>query len=80
MSARAPLGTVFGNLVIGRDLSDVWVVFRVRSRSYRSEPRRKQRALVEELEAFCWGVEADFQILLGLQALGRRAVRRRRGG
>jgi len=59
----APLQTVFSNLVIARDLRDVWAVFRIRGRSYRSEPRRKQRALVEQLEAFCWGVEADFQIL-----------------
>jgi AAA-like domain len=49
--------------VIARDLGDVWAVFRIRGRSYRSEPRRKQRALVEQLEAFCWGVEADFQIV-----------------
>lgn len=63
MTPRAPLQTVFGNLVIARDLRDVWAVFRLRCRSYRSEPRRKQRALAEELEAFCWGVEADFQVL-----------------
>jgi hypothetical protein len=54
---------VFGNLVVARDMSDVWAVYRIRGRSYRSEPRRKQQALVEQLEAFCWGVEADFQIM-----------------
>jgi hypothetical protein len=61
--AEAPIQTVFGNLVFARDASDAWAVFRLRCRSYRSEPRRKQRALVDGLEAFCEAVKADFQIL-----------------
>jgi hypothetical protein len=60
---RAPIQTVFGNLIVARDGTDVWAVFRVRCRSYRSEPRRKQRALAEELESFCWQAEANFQVL-----------------
>ncbi len=61
--ARAPIQTVFGNLVLARDAGDAWAVFRLRCRSYRSEPRRKQRALVDGLEGFCEAVKADFQIL-----------------
>jgi hypothetical protein len=61
--AGAPIETVFGNLVLTGDGRDAWAVFRVRCRSYRSEPRRKQRALVDTLESFCAGIRADFQIL-----------------
>jgi hypothetical protein len=61
--AGAPIQTVFGNVVLARDPGDAWAVFRVRCRSYRSEPRRKQRALVDALEGFCAAVQADFQIL-----------------
>ena len=60
--AEAPIQTVFRNLVLARDAGDAWAVFRLRCRSYRSEPRRKQRALVDGLEAFCEAVKADFQI------------------
>jgi hypothetical protein len=61
--AGAPIHTVFGNLVLAPGAGDAWAVFRVRCRSYRSEPRRKQRALVDGLEGFCDAVKADFQIL-----------------
>jgi hypothetical protein len=61
--AGAPIQTVFGNVVLARDAGDAWAVFRVRCRSYRSEPRRKQRALVDALEGFCAAIQADFQIL-----------------
>ena len=63
MMAGAPIQTVFGNVVLARDGADPWAVFRVRCRSYRSEPRRKQRALVDALESFCAAIQADFQIL-----------------
>jgi hypothetical protein len=61
--AGAPIQTVFGNLVLARDGGDAWGVFRLRCGSYRSEPRRKQRALVDGLEGFCEAVKADFQIM-----------------
>ena len=55
--AEAPIQTVFGNLVLARDAGDAWAVFRLRCRSYRSEPRRKQRALVDGLESVLRGGE-----------------------
>lgn len=58
-----PVHTVVGNLVLTGERGDGWAVFSVRCRSYRSEPRRKQRALVDGLEALCQTVRADFQIL-----------------
>ena len=76
----APIQTVFGNVVLARDAGDAWAVFRVRCRSYRSEPRRKQRALVEQLEAFCAGVEADFQILRVSRRWDAGRVRARTAG
>src|SRR5436305_4812766 len=63
LMSEGPSQTVVGHRVLARDAGDGWAVFRLRCRSYRSEPRRKQRALVDGLEAFCEAVKADFQIL-----------------
>lgn len=57
-----PVVAIDGNL-IARTWDDVWAVFALQSRSYRSEPQRRQQALVAGLTNYGLNAGADFQIL-----------------
>jgi hypothetical protein len=51
------------NLVFARDAGDVWALYRVIGRSYPGLSVRRKIELKEELEAFAYTIEADFQLL-----------------
>jgi AAA-like domain len=60
---RRPLTFGYRNLVFGRDLDDVWALYRLEMRSYAGLARAGKRELLADLAAFAYLVEADFQLL-----------------
>ncbi len=60
---RAPIRFVYRNLVFGRDLDDVWAVYRLELRSYAGLTRSHKRDLLADLAGMAYGLEADFSLL-----------------
>jgi hypothetical protein len=60
---RPPISLVYGNLVFGASLGDVWAAFAVPSTSYEWLPQEGKRSRMLELLAALQTLEADVQIV-----------------
>ena len=60
---RAPIRFAYRHLVFGRDLDDVWALFRLQTRSYAGLGRSGKRELLADLAGLAYALEADFSLL-----------------
>lgn len=60
---RAPHYFLHGNLVFGRGPADAWAAYRLDGESYPGLSLSRKLELKERVEAFAYGVEADFQMI-----------------
>jgi len=60
---RAPIRFGYRNLVFGRDLDDVWALYRLETRSYAGLGRTGKRELLADLAGLAYALEADFSLL-----------------
>ena len=59
---RQPITFTWGNVVFGRDVDDVWAVYRVTTQSYGGLTTAAKRELLA-LAGFAFSAETDFQLL-----------------
>jgi hypothetical protein len=60
---KQPITFVYRNLVFGREIDDVWALYRIETRSYDGLSAAQKREVMAELASFGYAVEADFQLL-----------------
>lgn len=61
--ARPRPAFIYGNIVFGRDLRDVWALYRLGSESYTGLSTGRQLEVMGQLEGLVHRIAADFQII-----------------